>query len=86
MHILGLVLSSSQVADILAFQSNYARLITSSTGACNGFDMLATLFSTRLTYAIAMTVVNVIALVASGYLTWRLMAVSSVHMGYLDFD
>jgi hypothetical protein len=74
MHTLALVLSSWQTSDILAFQSDYAQLITSSTGACNGFDMLATFFSTRLTYAIAMTVVNSIAFVISVYLSWRLLA------------
>lgn len=73
MHLLALVLSSAQTLDMVAFKSDYVRLITSSTGACSGFDMLATFFTTRLTYAIAMTVVNAVALIISGYLTWRLL-------------
>lgn len=77
MHVLGVALSSLQMADMLTFRSDYARLITSPTGACNGFDMLGeTFFTTRLTYAIAMTVVNIITMGVSGYLAWRLAEVS----------
>jgi hypothetical protein len=76
MHTLAFILSSAHISEMLVFQSDYARLITSATGACNGYDVLASFFSTRLTYAIAMTVVNFVALAASAYLTWRLLAVS----------
>jgi len=79
MHVLALVLSASQISEMLAFRSDYAQLITSNTGACNGYDMLASLLGTRLNYAIAMTVVNIVALAASMYLTWRLLAVSILH-------
>jgi hypothetical protein len=76
MHTLAFVLSAAQISEMLAFQSDYTRLITSNTGACDGYDMLASFFSTRITYAIAMTVVNIVSLVGSTYLTWRLSAVS----------
>jgi hypothetical protein len=76
MHTLAFILSAAHISEILIFQADYARLITSATGACNGYDMLASFFNTRLTYAIAMTVVNIVALAGSAYLTWRLLAVS----------
>lgn len=74
MHTLAFILSAAQISEMLAFQSDYARLVTSNTGACDGYDMLASFFSTRLTYAIAITVVNIVALAGSTYLTWRLSA------------
>lgn len=75
MHVLALVWSSSQIAATLQFRSDYGRLITGTSGACDGVDLLVGYFKNRLSYEIAMTVINVVTLAVSAYLSWRLFLI-----------
>jgi len=75
MHFLAFIWSSSQVAATVTFRSDYRRLITSAEGACNGMDFLVDYFKNRLGYEIAMTVINLVTLLVSAFLTWRLFLI-----------
>lgn len=84
MHVLALVWSSSQIAATLQFRSDYGRLITGTSGACDGVDLLVGYFKNRLSYEIAMTVINVVTLAVSAYLSWRLFLVSDAPVRFYN--
>lgn len=74
-HVMAFVWSSIQLAQTQWFAADYRRMISGSSGACNGIDIISDYFAIRTSYQIATTVINFISLIASAYLTWRLFDV-----------
>ena len=62
-----------QIFNTAQFRGDFSRLIT--YGACNPINLLPSYWQTRVTAEIASLVLNVVALLVSAFLSWRLAKV-----------
>ncbi|KAF8349794.1 hypothetical protein F5887DRAFT_942418 [Amanita rubescens] len=72
-HLMATCWAAFRIYDTAVFRSNFNQVIVH--GACNGVQNLSHYWDTRFRAEIAGLIINVVAMLISGYLTWKMFQV-----------
>jgi len=72
-HLMATCWAAFRIYDTAVFKSNFNQVIVN--GACDGVQHLSNYWGTRYRAELAGLIINVVAMLISGYLTWKMFEV-----------
>jgi hypothetical protein len=72
-HLMATSWAAFRIYDTTVFRSDFNKVIVS--GTCDGVQLLPDYWDTRFRLELAALIINVVAMLISGYLTWKIFEV-----------